>query len=258
MTGTASTEWRLIDEVDTNRDPAEHMDADLNLLDGVANGLAPALRLYTWTMPTLSLGRFQPGTDVDTAACDRLGVRVVRRPTGGAALLHGADLTYCVVMPLPDGREGAVQHVYERIAGALIVGLRAVGVDAAIARNDGPPGPVCFAGQQGADLRVGDRKVCGSAQVRQRGVVLQHGSILLRRLEIDESDVTIAACHRDELRNATVTLEELGASTDPHDVAAALVAGFEQSLGLAFAPATLAAQGNTNIIGISTSASVSL
>ncbi len=258
MTTTPSTEWRLIDEVDTTRDPIEHMDADLQILDEVANGAAPTLRLYTWATPTLSLGRFQADSDVDMVACNRLGVGVVRRPTGGAALLHGTDLTYCAVMPLPDGRDGSVQHVYELIAGALIAGLHTIGVDAAIARNDGPPGPVCFAGQQGADLRVGDRKVCGSAQVRQRGVVLQHGSILLRRLDIDESDVTVATCERAALRRATVTLEELGAPTEPRRVAAAMVVGFEQSLGLAFAPATLAAQGNTNIIGISTSASVAL
>jgi lipoate-protein ligase A len=235
----ASTVWRLIDEIGTTRDPAEHMDADLALLDDVANGLAPALRLYTWPTPTLSLGRFQADTDVDGPACDRLGVRVVRRPTGGAALLHGADLTYCVVMPLPDGRDGSVQHVYALIAGALIAGLHRLGVDAAIARNDGPPGPVCFAGQQGADLRVDDRKVCGSAQVRQRGVVLQHGSILLRRLEIDESDLTVAVCDRDELHNATVTLDDLGASTDPHRVGEAIVRGFTEALGLVLSPSTL-------------------
>lgn len=235
----ASTEWRLIDEIGTTRDPNEHMDVDLQLLDDVANGLAPSLRLYTWATPTLSLGRFQADTDFDADACDRFDVRVVRRPTGGAALLHGTDLTYCVVMPLLEGRNGSVQHVYDLIARALITGLSVLDVDAAIARNDGPPGPVCFAGQQGADLRVGDRKVCGSAQVRQRGVVLQHGSILLRRLEIDESDLTVAACDRDELRNATVTLEELGASSDPHRVGEAIVQGFVEALGLAFAPSSL-------------------
>ncbi len=234
-----STDWRLIDEIGTTRDPTEQMDADLQLIDGVANGLVPALRLYTWATPTLSLGRFQAGTDVDADACNRFDVGVVRRPTGGAALLHGADLTYSVVMPLPDGRDGSVQRVYELIARGLTAGLGVLGVDAVIARNDGPPGPVCFAGQQGADLRVGDRKVCGSAQVRQRGVVLQHGSILLRRLEIDESDLMVAACDRHELRNATVTLEELGASSDPRRVGEAIVHGFVEALGLDFAPSSL-------------------
>ena len=71
----------------------------------------------------------------------------------------------------------------------LIAGLARLGVEAAVARHDGPAGPVCFAGQQGADLRVGDRKLCGSAQVRRAGAVLQHGSMLLERLPFDETDL---------------------------------------------------------------------
>lgn len=234
------------------------MDADVQLLDEVANGATPALRLYTWAQPMLSIGRFQDVTDVDSTACDRLGVRVVRRPTGGAALLHGADLTYSVVMPLPAGRDGAVHQMYELIAHALIAGLELMGVHAAIARNDGPPGPVCFAGQQGADLRVANQKVCGSAQARQRGAVLQHGSILMRRLAIDESDVTSGPCDRAALRNATVTLEELGAPCDPRRVAGAIVTGFAQSMCLAFAPPTLTAQGAGSIADAPSSASVPL
>ncbi len=235
--------WRLIEEVGTARDTHEHMDADVELLDAVAGGAAPALRLYTWAQPTLSIGRFQDEGDVDASACERLGVRVVRRPTGGAALLHGADLTYAVAMPLPAGRDGGVQEVYDLIAGALIAGLERIGVHAAVARHDGPPGAVCFAGQQGADLRVANQKVCGSAQVRQRGTVLQHGSILMGRLPMDETDLVSARCDRSQLRDATVTLEELGAPSDPCVVADAIVAGFTQAMGLNLAPATLTAHG---------------
>jgi lipoate-protein ligase A len=215
------------------------MAADAALLDEVSAGAKPALRLYRWTAPTLSLGRFQPDDDVDREACERLGVDVVRRPTGGQGLLHGPDLTYAVVIPLPTGAAGTVDAVYAMVAGALIAGLARLGVDAAIARHDGPAGPVCFAGQQGADLRVGERKVCGSAQVRRDGAVLQHGSILLTRLAFDETDLLrprpgARAVTRAQLRAATVTLAELGAPSAPRAVADALVEGFASGLDLTF------------------------
>ena len=113
----------------------------------------------------------------------------MRRPTGGKGLLHGADLTYAVAMPRPDGPAGSVDGVYATIAGALIAGLSRIGVDAAVARHRhaGASGPACFTSMQGADLRVGERKLCGSAQMRYRGGALQHGSILLDRLAFDET-----------------------------------------------------------------------
>jgi lipoate-protein ligase A len=235
VTGSARAAWRLVDDLDAGLDGAAHMAADLALLDGVAAGEAPALRLYRWTPPALSLGRFQPDDDVDRVACARLGVDVVRRPTGGKGLLHGGDLTYAVAMPRPAGAAGGVDAVYELLAGALIAGLAGVGVAAAVARHDGPAGPVCFAAQQGADLRVGDRKLCGSAQVRHGEAVLQHGSILLARLPFDETDLLLArpgtpAVTRAGLRAATVTMDELGAPTDPRCVGDALVEGFRATL----------------------------
>jgi lipoyl(octanoyl) transferase len=231
--------WRLLDDLDRERSAAAQMAADEALLESVVRGAAPALRLYRWHPPALSLGRFQPDADVDGEACRRLGVEVVRRPTGGQGLLHGADLTYAVAMPRPGGAAGGVDAVYRWLAQALVGGLGRLGVDAAVARHDGPAGPVCFAGQQGADLRVGDRKVCGSAQVRRDDAVLQHGSILLGRLPFDETDVLrprpgTAGLTRRQLRAATVTLEELGAANAPRTVAAALVEGFAATLDLTF------------------------
>jgi lipoate-protein ligase A len=217
------------------------MRADLALLDEVAAGAAPALRLYRWKPPALSLGRFQPAEDVDDAACRRLGVAVVRRPTGGRALLHGGDLTYAVALRRPDGPAGTVDAVYRYLAAGLIAGLARLGVQAGVARHDGPAGPVCFASQQGADLRVGNRKLCGSAQVNRGGVVLQHGSILLHRLPFDETDLLVGDHDRARLRAATVTLEELGAPNGPGTVAAALIEGFVEALDLSFTSTSTAA-----------------
>ena len=105
------------------------MAADEALLDEVAAGAPPALRLYRWSPAALSLGHFQPDDDVDADACARLGVEVVRRPTGGRGLLHGGDLTYAVAMPRPVGPEGGVDQVYRHLAAGLIAGLARLGVD---------------------------------------------------------------------------------------------------------------------------------
>jgi lipoate-protein ligase A len=218
------------------------MARDVSLLADVGGGAPPALRFYRWDPPALSLGHFQSEADVDFDACRRLGVEVVRRPTGGRALLHGGDLTYSVALPRPLGVAGSVDAVYGYLARGLIAGLARLGVEAAIARHDGPAGPVCFASQQGADLRVGDRKLCGSAQVRRGGAVLQHGSVLLRRLGFDETDLLVAPSGgaaergrmRERLRAATVTLEELGVPAEPHAVARAVTQGFADALDLSF------------------------
>ena len=223
------------------------MELDTALLSQVADGARPGLRLYRWDTPTLSLGRFQSDDEVDHDACRRLGVAVVRRPTGGKALLHGADLTYAVAIPRPGGADGSVDAVYCRLAGALVAGLARLGVDAAIARHEASDsnrariahGPVCFTSMQGADLRVGDRKLCGSAQVRRGGAVLQHGSILLDRLPFDETGLLApragaSVVGSGDLRRMTVTMRELGASRDPRVVAGALVEGFRETLDVEF------------------------
>jgi lipoate-protein ligase A len=216
------------------------MAADLACLDEVAAGESPVLRLYSWTPPALSLGRFQPETDVDLAACRRHGVEVVRRPTGGRALLHGGDLTYAVAMRRPSGAAGHVNALYGTIAGALIAGLAGLGVAAEIGADPGPSGSVCFAAAQGADLRVGDRKVCGSAQVQRGHVVLQHGSVLLHRLPFDELDLLTVEGPRDleaeraRLLDRSVTLAELGVASDPTVVAGSIVGGFETALDVTF------------------------
>jgi lipoate-protein ligase A len=237
-----ATTWRLFDEVGAPRTAAEQMLTDLALLDRVEQGGAPALRLYTWSCPALSLGHFQPESDVDRAACTRYGVDVVRRPTGGAALLHGSDVTYAVAMPRVGGRAGSVASIYETLACALIEGLGRLGVAAEIAHHDGAAGAVCFSAHRGADLRAGGRKLCGSAQLRRSDAVLQHGSILLHRLPFDEIDLVNGEHDRDALRRTTVTLEELAVVREPRLVADALIAGFTAALGITFEHATPASE----------------
>jgi lipoate-protein ligase A len=237
----SASEWRLVDDIGVARDAAAQMDADLACLDEVAAGAPPVLRFYRWSGPALSLGRFQPEDDVDRDACWQRGVEVVRRPTGGRALLHGADLTYAVAMPRPAGEAGHIEALYRRLAGALIAGLAELGVTATIGSDRGASGPACFSVAQGADLRVGDRKLCGSAQVQRGGVVLQHGSILLDRLPFDELDLLHPDSRRQEveearrvLRARSVTLRELGVEWSSAAVASAIAGGFVAALDLEF------------------------
>jgi lipoate-protein ligase A len=218
------------------------MATDLALLDEIAAGAAPALRLYHWDPPALSLGRFQPLEDIDARACARHGVEIVRRPTGGRALLHGGDLTYAVAVPRPRGADGSIEAIYHWLARGLVAGLASLGVDAATGRGGRAAGPACFSAQQGADLRVGERKLCGSAQVHRNGTVLQHGSVRCRPLEFDETALlrytseTARATAAGALARSAVTLDELGAASDLPTVAGAVVAGFEDALGVEFTP----------------------
>lgn len=170
--------WRLL------RDPpasgAWNMAVDEALLLHCGDR-GPALRLYAWSEPTVSLGaRLREGALV--ARCARTGVPVVRRPTGGGAVLHARDLTYAVVAPtgcpdLPDDLAGS----YARIRSILIRGLRRAGIAAEPARATpgGARAAVCFAGAVGAEIAWGDRKIVGSAQRRSSTGLLQHGSIRL-------------------------------------------------------------------------------
>lgn len=231
--------WRLIDDLHRPLGAAQQMTTDEALLGDVISGGASTLRWYRWQRPTLSLGRFQAGSDVDEEACRARGVEIVRRPTGGRALLHGSDLTYCVVMPRPPGRDGTVEALYGWIARGLMAGLARLGVEAEVAHHVGDTAAACFASQRGSDLRVGGRKLVGSAQVHREGAVLQHGSLLLHRPDIDEIDVlripeTTRNAERARLLASTVTLQELGVDAPIGEVAAALTSGFAAGLDLDF------------------------
>jgi lipoate-protein ligase A len=147
---------------------------------------AAFLRLYHWTPPALSFGRNEPALRrYDRAAIERLGLAVVRRPTGGRAVWHEHEVTYAVAAPT--GAFGSLRQAYRAIHARLAAALRALGAPAELApdgrgdaRARGAPGAgPCFAAPVGGEITVGGRKVAGSAQVRHGAAFLQHGSILL-------------------------------------------------------------------------------
>lgn len=139
------------------------------------------LRVYSWSAPTLSLGRNQSArTAYDPATLAAAGIGVVRRPTGGRAVLHDREVTYSVTAPATSA--GALQESYARINRLLLDGLRKLGVAAEVARVARAPKPdlsPCFERPSPGELMAIGRKLAGSAQWRDHDALLQHGSILV-------------------------------------------------------------------------------
>ncbi len=167
---------------DGPRTGAVNMDRDEQLLDRWRPGDPPILRLYRWRPYAVSYGFHQRLDDFDAAAIDRLGFDLVQRPTGGRAILHAEELTYSVVGPSPGPLFGDTLHTcYMRINEALVRFLRDLGHEAEISGGEDRSEmrqAVCFKSAGQHEIRVGGRKIIGSAQRRRDGVFLQHGSIL--------------------------------------------------------------------------------
>src|SRR5207302_10951868 len=177
-------EWQLTREP-AGRSGAANMTIDASLLAEAAHTGRAFLRLYRFDPPCLSLGRNEPAAarhDRPSLAPPRLDG--VRRPTGGRAVWHEHEVTYAVAAPV--ATFGGLREAYREIHQRLAAALRALGADATLA-PDRLPRPstavhrwhACFAAPSGGEVLVHGRKVIGSAQVRQGGAFLQHGSILL-------------------------------------------------------------------------------
>lgn len=163
-------------------DGPANMALDEALMRRAAGAGEAVFRIYGWVSPTLSLGRNQRARGCyDEPAAAAAGIRFVRRPTGGRALLHHREVTYSATLPLGDAASAA--QAYGFINEVLLAGLAALGVRAgrATAAHALPPGPrPCFDVPSEHEIVVGGRKLVGSAQWRHDGALLQHGSILVR------------------------------------------------------------------------------
>ncbi|WP_090774478.1 lipoate--protein ligase family protein [Shouchella lonarensis] len=248
--------WRFI--AFEKHDPAYNMALDEALLNWHSEGkIPPTIRFYGWNPPTLSIGYFQQlEKEIDMEAVRRHQLGFVRRPTGGRGVLHEHELTYSVIVSEahPDMPQ-TVTEAYRVISEGLLEGFKKLGLDAYFAvpktadetaALKNPRSSVCFDAPSWYELVVEGRKVAGSAQTRQKGVILQHGSILLdieedklfdlfrypseRVRERLQKQFAKKAVAINALRETPVTLEE---------ASKAFHYGFEKGLGIKLAPYTL-------------------
>jgi lipoate-protein ligase A len=249
--------WAVL--VTPPRPGADNMALDHALMLRAARTGEATLRIYTWRTPTLSFGRHEAAmATYDRAAIEAAELSVVRRPTGGRAVLHDDEITYSVTAPLPPEHPGAslgtapggarrahARALYTAINHLLLQGLARLGVAAQIASGDsatGRPrslgtGP-CFDAASDGELVVGGRKLVGSAQWREDGAVLQHGSMLVSG---HRARLAALSAHRlpiSVLPSPAATLRELLPRVPaPGEVATALAAVLDDALASAGAPA---------------------
>lgn len=183
------TEARLI--IDPPQDGVLNMAIDQALLENANGGGVPTLRLYRWSKPTLSLGYFQKIADRQLHPASQ-HCQLVRRKTGGGAILHHHDLTYSLTMPHKNRWSEANEQLYDLVHSALIEQWADLGVATDLFRNVSqeasatkidPRAFLCFQRRSSGDIVCNGWKVTGSAQRRAKNALLQHGSILIRKSE---------------------------------------------------------------------------
>lgn len=243
-TGPPRSTWRLL--VTEPCDGATNMAIDEALWRGRHAGASPpTIRFFAWAPPTVSVGYGQPlDRHVDVDACRRLGVGVVRRPTGGSAIYHDGperELTYSVLATAEDlGVSGDLLETYRWIGRALVRGLNALGAGAEMVptgRGLARDPAFCFARTGAYEIEVGGRKLVGSAQRRQGTAFLQHGAVLL---DVDAPRLrALFPTTRDPLATLTTLEAATGRRPTFDDVAAALRDAFEAEHGLALRPGGL-------------------
>lgn len=226
--------WRLLKHGAS--DAATNMATDECLFESAVSGEAPAtVRLYLWRRPTLSVGYRQKWEEVcDLAACARWSVDLVRRVTGGRAVLHDRELTYAVAAPASVWLGGSSVHaVYAWVRGAIREALQNENVrldpDGSAGRLGRAPSELpCFAVPSGHEISAGGRKLVASAQKWHRRGFLQHGSILL---EVNETLWRRIATRGTRSSLAAVGLHELGWGSTVDRLTEVVARGFERCFG---------------------------
>ena len=233
--------WRFID---SGPAPAvQNMAVDEGLLrDAVTPGALPVLRFYTWSPAAVSLGRFQDKERaVNAEACRQRGFDIVRRITGGRAVLHCDELTYSIIARSDSALfPNDILGTYRVIAAGLLAGLRELGIAAEMVSRSGRHAgmvksglqePACFSSPSWYELLVKGRKIIGSAQRRVGGAFLQHGSILIGYDPAFEAEVIPGGGMSDAV---TCIRAELGREVGPEDVKRAFREGFARALDVQF------------------------
>lgn len=238
--------WRLIHTPPSTG--AWNMAADEAILEHIHRGQSqPTLRLYSWNPPCLSLGHAQPFSDVDVERLNARGWDVVRRVTGGRAILHTDELTYSVTGSADEPvLAGGVLESYNRLARALLHAVNSLSVPVEMKEyEDGHTqknlNPVCFEVPSTYEITVDGKKLVGSAQARKKEGVLQHGSLplsgdLTRICDalVFENESARESAKERLLARATTIEAALDSSVSWEHAAQAFVQGFEKELGIQF------------------------
>lgn len=237
-------QWRLI--YDKPLIGAMNMAIDEAILQAVERGQSlPTLRLYAWEPMCLSLGYGQRIRDADLRRIDNNGWHIVRRPTGGKAILHGNELTYSVAIPKNhDLAQGDVVESYRRISEALLTALTYLGLSPAsekqVKGNSGL-GPVCFEVPSHYEITSNGKKLIGSAQIRRSKGILQHGTLpLYGDITLICDALSYASEKERRIAKASVaqratTLESvLGKVMKWESIADVIKRGFEDTFGIKF------------------------
>jgi len=243
--------WRLL--ITSPAHGAWNMAVDESILEamGYSDSL-PTLRLYAWEPACLSLGYAQPLADVDIPRLNARSWEMVRRPTGGRAVLHTDEITYSVIAPLSEPRvAGTVLESYRRLAQALVQALTLLSLPVQVNENTLTPpatatNPICFEVPSTYEITVDGKKLIGSAQARRKEGVLQHGSLplvgdLTRIIQVmsfpDEASRNRAGAHL--LGKATTVETALGRRVPWDEAARAFISAFKSVLALDFQPGYL-------------------
>ncbi|MDK7927441.1 MULTISPECIES: lipoate--protein ligase family protein [Staphylococcus] len=248
--------WNFINS--GSHDPFYNMAMDEALLNFVSRGeIDPVIRFYTWDPATLSIGYFQRlKKEIDIEKVREKGYGLVRRQTGGRGVLHDKELTYSVIVPESHpNMPKTVTEAYRVISQGLLEGFKLLGFDAYFAvpkskeereKLKQPRSSVCFDAPSWYELVVEGRKIAGSAQTRQKGVILQHGSIL-KDIDIDDLfDMFIFKNDRlkDKMKQAfvdkAVAINDISDKTiSIEEMEVAFEKGFQKGLNINFKPLEL-------------------
>lgn len=240
------TIWRLLHTPPSTG--AWNMAVDESILEHIYRGESkPTLRLYSWNPPCLSLGYAQSIKDVDVERLRAHGWEVVRRVTGGRAILHTDELTYSVTGPAEEPvLAGGVLESYNRLAQALLHAVQSLSVPVEMKEHALEPAtlnlnPVCFEVPSTYEITVDGKKLIGSAQARKKEGVLQHGSLpltgdLTRICDalVFESESARETAKERLIARATTVESVLGVEAAWERAAQAFVRGFEAELGIQF------------------------
>lgn len=248
---TQPSTWRLI--LDPPAPGAWNMAVDEAILNTARQGnVPPTLRLYAWNPACLSLGYAQPISDVDEKRLEEFGWDMVRRPTGGRAILHTDELTYSVCGPEHEPvLSGDILSSYKRLSAAILAALEHIGVGVqALPQEKNPvsktPEPVCFEIPSNYEITANGKKLVGSAQARRQGGVLQHGTLplygdLARIVQVLRFPNPVSRAQAAErlLERATTIQTALGRLVDWQLAADSFIRAFSETLKLELLPGSL-------------------